>query len=187
MHVRRLSNLLSSRMKNTVTTVNAARQNCSPNDANIIDPQDVLHQHTLRAAYQAFVWRQCLHRAQRCPSPSTCWWPRTKDNHGSQYGQHFVRLRIRATSRSTVASNKTVKQDASVQLSASHVLGWIKYNFIVIVTALCYGGGDCNEDLLDDSICMFQPTLWELLQLHFCSRYAFNQSCLNTGLQLVNW
>ena len=75
-----------------------------------------------------------------------------------------------------MASNKTVKQDVSVQLSA----------VIVIVTALCYGGGACNEDKLDDSICMFQPTLWELLQLHFCSRYAFNQSCLNTGLQLVN-
>ena len=33
-----------------------------------------------------------------------------------------VRLRTRTTSRSTVASNKTVKQDASVQLPTSHVL-----------------------------------------------------------------
>ena len=29
--------------------------------------------------------------------------PRTKDNHGSHYGQHFVRLRTRTTSWSTVS------------------------------------------------------------------------------------
>ena len=33
-----------------------------------------------------------------------------------------ARLRTRTTSRSTVAANKTVKQDASVQLPTSHVL-----------------------------------------------------------------
>ena len=35
--------------------------------------------------------------------------PKTKDNHRSHYGQHFVRLRTRARSWSTVAGNKAVK------------------------------------------------------------------------------
>ena len=48
--------------------------------------------------------------------------PKTKDNHGSRYGQHFARLMTRARSCSTVAVNKAVKQDASVQLPTSHGL-----------------------------------------------------------------
>ena len=52
----------------TVTTVNAARQKlfsqrCKAIE-NIPPTQDALRQHTLRAAYQVFVWGQCLHRAK---------------------------------------------------------------------------------------------------------------------------
>ena len=59
-------------------------------------------------------------QSTKVATPSAWGW--TKDNHGSHYGQHFVRLRIRTTSRCTVAANKAVKQDASGQLPASHVL-----------------------------------------------------------------
>ena len=81
---------------------------------------------TVNAARQKLFSQRCkaintyLHRAPRLPSPSTWGW--TRDNHGSHYGQHFVRLRTRIMSRCTVAANKTVKQDASVQLPTSHVL-----------------------------------------------------------------
>ena len=88
------------------------KEQCSDNNecsrAKAVLPTMQSHQHIY------------LHRAPRLPSPSAWGW--TKDNHGSHYGQHFVRLRTRTTSRSTVASNKTVKQDASVQLPTSHVL-----------------------------------------------------------------
>ena len=66
----------------TVTTVNAARQKlfsqrCKAIE-NIPPTQDALRQHTLRAAYQVFVWGQCLHREPRLPSPSAWGW--TKDD-----------------------------------------------------------------------------------------------------------
>ena len=49
-------------------------------------------------------------------------------------------------------------------------------------TALRYFGGDCKAEQLDDRIRIFQPILWELLQLHFCSGYEFTQSFQNIGL-----
>ena len=65
--------------------------------------------------------------------PASGW---TKDNHGSHYGQHFVRLRTRTTSRCTVAANKTVKQDASVQLPTSHVLPYATLEETAMQTSL---------------------------------------------------
>ena len=105
MHLIRLSNLLCSRMEKQQQQCSDTSE-CSKAKAVLSKMQS--HQHMY------------LHRAPRLPSPSA--WGRTKDNHGSRYGQHFVRLRTRTTCLCTVAANKTVKQDASVQLPTSHVL-----------------------------------------------------------------
>ena len=66
----------------TVTTVNAAwqklfSQRCKAIE-NISPTQDALRQHTLRAAYRAFVWGHCLHRAPRLPSPSAWRWTKNE-------------------------------------------------------------------------------------------------------------
>ena len=117
MHLRSLSNLLCSCMKRTVQWQQWMQQgkSCSPNDTK---PSTHIY----------------LHRAPWLPSPSAWGW--TKDNHGSHYGQHFVRLRTRTTSRCTVASNKTVKQDASVQLPTSHVLPYATLEETAMQTSL---------------------------------------------------
>ena len=117
MHLRRLSNLLCSCMKRTVQWQQWMQQgkSCSPNEEK---PST----HTY------------LHRAPRLPSPFARGW--TKDNHGCHYGQHFVRLRTRTTSRCTVAANKAVKQDASVQLPASHVLPYAALEETAMQTSL---------------------------------------------------
>ena len=63
--------------KNTVTTVNAAKlfsQQCKAINTYISTEHQGCHLHP--------------------PGDG----PRTKDNHGSRYGQHFVRLRTRTTS-----------------------------------------------------------------------------------------
>ena len=112
-----------------------------------------------------------LHRAPRLPSPSAWGW--TKDNHGSHYGQHFVRLRTRTTSRCTVAANKAVKQDASVQLPTSHVLPYVTLEETAMQTSLMTAFESFSR-------------FCELLQLHFCSSYEFTQSFRNTGLRLLN-
>ena len=65
--------------------------------------------------------------------PASEW---TKDNHGSHYGQHFVRLRTRTTSRCTVVANKAVKQDASVQLPTFHVLPYATSEETAMQTSL---------------------------------------------------
>ena len=77
-----------------------------------------------------------LHSTPRLPSPSVWGW--TKDNHGSHYGQHFVRLRTRTTSRCTVAvkQDTSVKQDASVQLPTSHVLLYATLEETAVQTSL---------------------------------------------------
>ena len=62
--------------------------------------------------------------------------PKTKDNHGSRYGEHFVRLMTRATSWSIVAANKAVKQEASVQLPTSHVLPYATVEETAMQTSL---------------------------------------------------
>ena len=95
---------------------------------------------TVNAARQKLFSQQCkaintyLHRAPRLPSPSARGW--TKDNHGSHYGQHFIRLRTRTTSRCTVVANKTVKQDTSVQLPTSHVLPYATLEETAMQTSL---------------------------------------------------
>ena len=98
--------------KTAICCVHVWKEQCSDNSecskAKAVLPTMQSHQHIY------------LHRAPRLPSPSAWGW--TKDSHGSHYGQHFVRLRTRTTSLCTVAANKTVKQDASVQLPTSHVL-----------------------------------------------------------------
>ena len=48
----------------------------------------------------------------------------------------FVRLRTRTTSLCTVAANKTVKQDASVQLPTSHVLPYASLEETAMQTSL---------------------------------------------------
>ena len=88
--------------KSTVTTVNAARQKLFSQRCKAIN-----------------TYISTEHQGCHLHPPGDG--PRTKDNHGSHYVRHFVRLRTRTTSRSTVAANKAVKQDASVQLPASHV------------------------------------------------------------------
>ena len=138
MHLRRFSNLFCSCMKRTVQWQQWMQQgkSCSPNDAKPSRTfptvtHDALRQHTLRAAYQAFVWGQCLHRAPRLPPPSG--W--TKDE-GQPWKPLWTTLRqTRATSWSTVAANKAVKQDASVQLPTSHVLHYATVEETAIKTA----------------------------------------------------
>ena len=116
MHLRSLSNLLCSCIKRTVQWQQWMQQgkSCSPNDAK---PSTHISPQTTKVAI----------------SIRLGW---TKDNHGSHYGQHFVRLRTRTTSRCTVASNKTVKQDASVQLPTSHVLPYATLEETAMQTSL---------------------------------------------------
>ena len=102
--------------------------------------------------------------------PASEW---TKDNHGSHYGQHFVRLRTRTTRRCTVAANKTVKQDASVQLPTCHVLPYAALEETAMQTSLMTAFESSSR-------------FCELLQLHFCSSYEFTQSCRNIRLRLLN-
>ena len=96
---------------------------------------------TVNAARQKLFSQRCKAintdistRAPGLPSPSAWGW--TKDNHGSHYGQHFVRLRTRTTSLCTVAANKTVKQDASVQLPTSDVLPYATLEETAMQTSL---------------------------------------------------
>ena len=66
----------------TATTMKAARQKLFSERCkaikNIPNTQDALRLHTLRAAYQAFVWGHCLHRTPRLPSPSAWRWIKDK-------------------------------------------------------------------------------------------------------------
>ena len=98
--------------------------------------------------------------------------PRAKDNHGSHYGQHFVRLRTRTTSLCTVASNKTVKQDASVQLPTSYVLPYATLEETAMQTSLMTAFESSSR--LCVSCCNFIS-----VQVHLLS-------CRNTGLRLLN-
>ena len=77
----------------TATTVNAVRPNIFSQRCKDI----ALRQNTLVAAYHAFVWGQCLQEHQSCHLHPPGDGPRTKDDRGSHCGQHFARLRTRAT------------------------------------------------------------------------------------------
>ena len=112
-----------------------------------------------------------LDRAPRLPSPSAWGW--TKDIHGSHYGRHFVRLRTRTTSWSTVAANKAVKQDASVQLPTSHVLPYATLKETSMQTSLMTASESSSQ--LCVSCCNFIS-----VQVHLLS-------CRDTGLRLLNW
>ena len=83
------------------------------------------------SAYQAFVWGQANVFTEHHGDRS-----RTRNNHGSHYGQHFARLWTRATSWSTVVANKAVKQNASVQLPTSHVLSYATVEETAMKTSL---------------------------------------------------
>ena len=116
MHLRRLSNLLCLCMKRTVQWQQWMQQgkSCSLNNAK---PSTHTSPQSTKVAF-----------------PSAWGW--TKDNHGSHYGQHFIRLRTRTTSRCTVVANKTVKQDTSVQLPTSHVLPYATLEETAMQTSL---------------------------------------------------
>ena len=97
-----------------VTTVNAARQKlfsqrCKAINTNISTEHQGCHLHPLG------------------DGPWTTM-EATSDN--------FVRLRTRTTSQCTVAANKTVKQDASVQLPTSNVLPYASLEETAMQTSL---------------------------------------------------
>ena len=75
-----------------------------------------------------------------------------------------------STSRCTVVANKTVKQDASVQLPTSHVLPYATLEETAMQNSLMTAFESSSRFCV--SCCNFQ----------FCSSYEFTQSCWNTGL-----
>ena len=115
-------------------------KSCSPNDAK---PSRTFPLHRMHFVSTLYVQpinhlfaASVSTEHQRCHFHPPAYGSRTKDNHGSHYGQHFVRLMTRATSRSTVAANKAVKQDASVQLPTSHVLPYATLEETAMQTSL---------------------------------------------------
>ena len=125
-HFRRLSNLLCSCMKRTVQCQQWIQQgkSCSPNSAKLFFQQ-------CKAIENIPPYRGCSLSAHSSCSQSSLFGasvstehqgchlhlpgdgPRTKDNHGSHCGQRFARLSTHVMSWSTVAANKTVKQDTN--------------------------------------------------------------------------
>ena len=97
--------------------------------------------------------------------------PRMKDNHGSHYGQHFVRHH--ATSWSMVAANKIVKQDTSVQLPTFQVLPYATVEETAMQSSLMTAFESFTR--LCVSCCSFiSVPIMNLL------------SCQNAGLRLLN-
>ena len=141
--------------KSTVTTVNAAKQKLFSQGCKAINPY-ISTEH------------QCCHL--RPPGDG----PKTKDNYGSHYGQHFARLRTRTTNWSTVAANKAVKQDANMQLPTFHVWPWATLKETSVQTTLMTAFESSSRICV--SCC------------NFTSVQAMNLlSCRNTGLRLLNW
>ena len=156
MHLRRLSNLLCSCMKRTVQWQQWMQQgkSCSPSDAKPsthISPQSTKVAISIRLGMdQEQPWK---------PLWTT-----------------LVRLRTRTTSLCTVAANKTVKQDASVQLPTSHVLPCATLEETSLMKRLAWWK---HSNLPADFV-------W-VVATSFCSDYEFAQSCRNSGLRLLNW
>ena len=133
MHLRRLSNLLCSRVKRTVQWQQWMQQgkSCYPNDAK---PSRTFPLHRMLFVSTLYVQPiKHLFGANVSTEHQSCHLhppgdePRTKDNHESHYGQHFVRL-IHCGCKQGC---KTRCKCAAANLPC---------------TALCHCGGDCNAD-----------------------------------------
>ena len=135
MHLRKLSNLLCSCTKRTLQWQKWMKQgkSCFPNDAkpSRTFPLHRMLFHSLPAhptcSLSSMFGASVSTEHQGCHLHPPGDGPSVKDNHGSHYGQHFVRLRTCAMNWSTVpvAANKAVKinlKNANVQLPTSHVL-----------------------------------------------------------------
>ena len=138
----------------TVTTVNAARQKLFSQRCKAIN-----------------TYISTEHQGCHLHPPGDG--PRTKDNHGSHYVRHFVRLRTRTTSRSTVAANKAVKQDASVHLPTFSILPYATSKETSMQTSFMTAFESSSRPCI--SCC------------NFISVQVMNLlSCRNTGLRLLN-